>query len=161
MAERALMCRMPSTTRVSKPSPPSLTQREFELFDFELPRSRLLSTVVLVTGMYSLRREPWMFRLGFGLAILAFLASWLTQRFDAPALILADYLLTGAFFALLTALILSAILAEQVVTFDTVMGGLCIYLLLGVMWVSLTKLSKSSMVPYRRPRLMSVTNGGP
>ncbi len=35
MAERALISSMPSTMRVSKPSPPTLTQSESDDFDFE------------------------------------------------------------------------------------------------------------------------------
>ena len=108
-----------------------------DIFGWKIPQSRMFSTVVLLAGMHSLRRDPWMFRVGFGLAFFALVAAWLTQQVDLPALIVADFLLTGAFFAMLTVLILSAILAERVVTFDTVLGGLCIYLLLGVLWVSL------------------------
>ena len=108
-----------------------------ELLELPIPRSRLLSSVVLLAGMYSLRRDPWMFRAGFMLAALALVSAWLSQQFTYPALVLADFLLTGGFLSLTTALILGAILSENRVTLDTVMGGVCIYLLLGVLWVSL------------------------
>jgi hypothetical protein len=108
-----------------------------DFMDFDVPRSRLLSTIVLLVGMYSLRRDPWMFRAGFMLATLALVSAWLSQRFVYPALVVGDFLLTGGFLGFTTALILGAILAEDRVTLDTVMGGVCIYLLLGVLWVSL------------------------
>ena len=33
-----------------------------DVLELEIPQSRLFSTVVLLVGMYSLRRNPWMFR---------------------------------------------------------------------------------------------------
>jgi hypothetical protein len=103
----------------------------------DVPRSRLLSTILLLVGVYSLRRDPWMFRAGFVLATLALASAWLSERFVYPALVIGDFLLTGGFLGFTTALILGAILAEDRVSLDTVMGGVCIYLLLGVLWVSL------------------------
>jgi hypothetical protein len=108
-----------------------------EFMELDVPRSRLLSTIVLLVGMYSLRRDPWMFRAGFILATLALGSAWLSQRFSYPALVIGDFLLTGGFLGFTTVLILGAILAEDRVSLDTVMGGVCIYLLLGVLWVSL------------------------
>ena len=78
-----------------------------------------------------------MFRAGFILATLALTTAWLSQEFTYPVLVIADFLLTGVFLGFTLALILSAILAEERVSLDTILGGICIYLLLGVMWVSL------------------------
>jgi hypothetical protein len=78
-----------------------------------------------------------MFRAGSIFATLAFVTAWLSQEFSYPALVLADFLLTGGFLGFTTALILTVILAEDRVTLDTIMGGVSIYLLLGVLWVSL------------------------
>jgi hypothetical protein len=108
-----------------------------DFFQLDIPRSRLFSTVVLLAGMYSLRADPWMFRAGSIFATLAFVTAWLSQEFSYPALVLADFLLTGGFLGFTTALILTVILAEDRVTLDTIMGGVSIYLLLGVLWVSL------------------------
>lgn len=108
-----------------------------QLLHGPLPRARVLYTIVLLAGVHSLRRDPWMFRGGFALALVALVTGWLTQHWDLPALVIADHLLTAAFLGLTTVLILATILTAYRVTLDTVLGGICVYLLLGVLWVSL------------------------
>ena len=46
-----------------------------DIFGWKIPQSRMFSTVVLLAGMHSLRRDPWMFRVGFGLAFFALVAA--------------------------------------------------------------------------------------
>ena len=108
-----------------------------QVLQINLPASRMLSSVVLLVGVYSLRQRTWVFRAGVALAIVAFASSWLSQRFDVTALVLLDFSATSTFLMLLTAQILSAMLAVEKVTLDTVMGGICIYMLIGMIWVSL------------------------
>jgi hypothetical protein len=51
-----------------------------------------------------------------------------------PALIVANFALSMLFLGFLVSVVLYTILAEARVTLDTILGGICVYLLLGVLW---------------------------
>jgi len=108
-----------------------------ELVNLEVSRARVLYSFVLLAAIHSLRGDPWAFRTGLLLMVAALLTSWLTHQFDLAPLVLADYALTASFLGLTAALILTNILTADRVTIDTMLGGLCVYLLFGVLWVSL------------------------
>lgn len=67
-------------------------------------------------------------------AIPAFLSHWALYLVTSPLARGLAFALSVAFLAFLTLLVLVAVLQEQDVTADTVVGGICAYFLIGVTW---------------------------
>ena len=104
-------------------------------FNPNIPRLRIVFSGVLIAGIYSLsdnRRTLWV---GLALAAPALSASWATQFTNNTLLVYADFALNGSFLAVTLVVILHAILRQERVTADTVLGGICVYLLLGAIWL--------------------------
>jgi hypothetical protein len=101
---------------------------------FGVPRFRLLVLSVLLAGMYALshrRRALW---LGLAIAIPAFAAEVGVELRPAPGLVLASAVLTIAFLTFLGGAMLLTILDTARVQLDTILGGIGVYLLLGLVW---------------------------
>ena len=67
-------------------------------------------------------------------AIPAFLSHWALYLVSSPLVRGLAFGCSVAFLAFLTLLVLIAVLREQRVTADTVVGGVCAYFLIGVIW---------------------------
>ncbi len=61
----------------------------------------------------------------------------------SPILALLNFALVGAFLAVTAVAILHTILEEKSVTLDTIFGGICVYLLMGVGWAEAYELLES------------------
>jgi hypothetical protein len=87
---------------------------------------------VLVSGIYALDRDPVALRISCVLAFSVIILKMLS-RLSIP-LHLLELVLTDLFFAQVLSMILHHILIEQEVTYDTVMGGACAFVLIGFLW---------------------------
>jgi len=98
-------------------------------------RFRLFATALLCAGVYALsRRKRAVFILGLAIALPALAAeAWLHLQ-PGPRLVALNFALTLAFLVFLGSALLHAILEQERVTLDTIFGGICVYLLLGVIW---------------------------
>jgi hypothetical protein len=101
---------------------------------FGVSRFRLFAGAILLAGVYAVsRRGPALGGvLAVGLPALV-VEVWLHLR-PAPPLLVASFALSILFVLFLGAAILYAILDEERVSLDTILGGVCVYLLLGVGW---------------------------
>ena len=102
---------------------------------FGLARFRLFTSALLLAGIYAVsRRRRGVFALGLAIALPALtVEAWLSLRPDRR-LVIANFGLTIAFLIFLSSALLYAILEQERVTLDTIFGGICVYLLLGVAW---------------------------
>ena len=98
-------------------------------------RFRYFGTAVVLAGIYALSRRRRLLVLGIALALpeLA-LEWWLALRHSQP-LVVAHFALSLGFLCYTGGVILYAILDEERVTLDTVLGGITVYLLLGLIWM--------------------------
>jgi hypothetical protein len=101
----------------------------------DLSRFRLFTSALLLSGLYAVsRRRRGVFALGLAIALPALaVEAWLHLE-SGRALVIANFGLTIAFLIFLSSVLLSAILEQERVTLDTIFGGICVYLLLGVAW---------------------------
>lgn len=102
---------------------------------FGVSRFRVFATAVLCAGSYALsRRGRVVFALGLGIALPALAAEASLHLQPGRPLIIVNFALTLVFLAFLGSALLRAILEQERVTLDTIFGGICVYLLLGVAW---------------------------
>jgi hypothetical protein len=99
--------------------------------------SRLVFSTLLLIGIYSVSPRRSVLLWGLALALPALAAKWASHFWPATVLVAADFSLSGAFCVYITAIVLRQILSADRVSGDTLLGGICVYLLLGVIWTLL------------------------
>jgi hypothetical protein len=101
---------------------------------FGVSRFRLFSVALLLAGGYAVSRRRSFLVAGLAVGLPAILVEgWLHLR-PGPELVVASFALSFVFLAFVGIAILYAILDEERVSLDTILGGICVYLLLGVAW---------------------------
>jgi voltage-gated potassium channel len=101
---------------------------------FGVARFRLVMVAILLAGVYAVSRRRQTFWIGTVIAFAALAIEGSLHARPTPALSVANFALSILFFGFLASVILYTILAETRVTLDTILGGICVYLLLGVLW---------------------------
>jgi len=101
---------------------------------FGISRFRLFTIAILLAGVYAVSRRRRVFWLGVAMALAALGIEGGVHARPSPALVLINFALSMSFFLFLGSVILYAILDEANVTLDTILGGICVYLLLGIGW---------------------------
>jgi hypothetical protein len=99
-------------------------------------RLRLFTAAILLAGLYAVGRRPRVLAAGLVLAVPTLgLEGWIDlYPSDSARLVVASFALSTAFVLLVAGAILYTILDAERVTLDTILGGICVYLLLGVAW---------------------------
>jgi hypothetical protein len=101
---------------------------------FGLSRFRLFATAILFAGVYAVSRRRPSLAAGLATGLPALLVEgWVHVR-PAPHLVVASFALSFLFLLSVGTAIFYAILDEERVSLDTILGGVCVYLLLGVAW---------------------------
>jgi hypothetical protein len=101
-----------------------------------IPRFRLAFVATLLAGIYAVARRRAVLAVGLAIALPSLAVELWLQLRPAPPLVVASFLLSTLFLLYLGAVILYRILDEERVTLDTILGGVCVYLLIGVSWAS-------------------------
>ncbi|MCL5291707.1 MAG: ion channel [Actinobacteria bacterium] len=100
----------------------------------------LLSTLVLLSMVYSVSHTGRGMAVTLALGIPYAIVGWLNVFFVDRALQSLFTLLTAVFFGYLIYMALRFIRTTSGVTADSVLGAICIYLLIGLAWTSLYRL---------------------
>lgn len=95
---------------------------------------RLLSLALLLAGAYAVSRRRRIFWIGCGIALAVLGAEAWAHARPSHAAVVANFAVLTLFTVFLGASIFHAILAQDEVTLDTIFGGICVYLLLGIGW---------------------------
>jgi hypothetical protein len=103
---------------------------------FGIPRLRLLIALNLLAGVYVASQKLRLLRVAAALALSALLVEWIGGMYNARAIQVAHLVLAAFALAFVAGVILQAVLREQRITLDTIFGGVCIYLLIGLVWAS-------------------------
>jgi hypothetical protein len=101
----------------------------------DVSRFRFFGSAVILAGIYAVSRRRILLFAGLALALPAIALEWWLALHPAPALVIAHFALSLGFLCYTAAVILYTILDEERVTLDTVLGGISVYLLLGLIWV--------------------------
>jgi hypothetical protein len=100
--------------------------------DHEGPLFSVGSSALLLISLYAVSRERRYFGMGLALVLPALVTRW-TWSLTGLSFLLSLYMVfTVAFLFLAIGLILNEVRKDEFVDADTVLGGVCVYLLLGV-----------------------------
>ena len=99
-----------------------------------LPVVSVLFSVLLIASVYAVSQHPRVLVVGLVLAAPTLVMEWIT-KIDAPAAVMViDHVASIVFLSFVIGVLLTRILRQQDVTTDTIYGGICVYLLAGVVW---------------------------
>ena len=94
----------------------------------------ICSAAVLLAGVYAVSSHRRQFRFAVGLAVMAAVMGLIHGVIGGGALLIPRNVTMLMFLALMTGLILRAVLLENQVTRDTILGAITVYLLAGLAW---------------------------
>lgn len=100
------------------------------------PGLRLGISAVLVSSLYVLARNRLLFWIGIATVLPALALDWISLAIESRGLALASSIATSSFLLVVIVGIGDHLVRTQRVTTDTILGGICLYLLLGVLWAS-------------------------
>jgi hypothetical protein len=94
-----------------------------------------LFSVMLILSVYAIEKNRQILRISIILAALVVLTHWASSLhifgLQTP---LADLIITTAFFALTTVVVMNGIIRSPEITASTIFGAICGYLLMGLTW---------------------------
>lgn len=96
----------------------------------------LLFYLIIAAAAYSLRKSRF-FKLTIVLGACTILGESSSYFTDSKNILIASTFMSCAFLGLVTFLIASAVARQQKISADTILGGLCVYILLGIFWTIL------------------------
>ena len=117
-------------------------------------RFRVLFSLVLIGGVATMRSRRKILIAAF-LAVPAIAGNWIATVSQIEHVHVFTYSVSAIFLAYITVTIMVSLLSETQVTSDTVLGGVCVYLLVGVVWLMLYSLA----IQYEPNAILS--NGAP
>ncbi len=107
----------------------------YDLELISLPFSRVLGvSSILAIGVVSLRGAGWLFHVGIFLVVAGIILSVLSVVSENDALHLISQLTLFVFLLLATSNTLQQVAVGNDISLNRIVGAICIYLLLGVMW---------------------------
>ncbi|MCL6417315.1 potassium channel family protein [Aestuariirhabdus sp. Z084] len=96
---------------------------------------RLSVSLLLIASVYLLSHNRAMFlRVGIVLGLPTLLSTWLVMVRPSSLFLFIDYLTSAIFFLYVVYAVIRIIFSSTEITRDTLMGSVCIYLLLGFVW---------------------------
>jgi hypothetical protein len=96
------------------------------------PLAAALVSALLVAGVFAVSRRRAVLAGSLALALPALAFEWISYHTRSREVDLIDLALLSVFIAFVAGVILLEILRETRVTMDTIFGGICIYLLIGL-----------------------------
>lgn len=95
----------------------------------------LLFTLILLASTYVIIRNHWLFLIAIILASLIFIGLWLNNLILENRIFLGiEYILLVLYFVIVTVVVLYSVMRDDVITFNTICGAVCGYLLIGMLW---------------------------
>jgi hypothetical protein len=98
---------------------------------------------ILFSGIYAVSQKRYHFVIALVIAIPSLVLLWSRHLLESPSLILAKDSLMILFYGYTMMIILSHIFREKEVTADLIMGAVCVYFFLGLMWGSVFSVLES------------------
>lgn len=89
---------------------------------------------ILFSGIYAVSQRKYQFIIALLIALPPFALLWLTEFVDSPFLILVRNSFMILFYGYIVIIILSHIFREKEVSADLIMGAICVYFFIGLMW---------------------------
>ncbi len=106
---------------------------DFPVLSGPLLRGLLFSCLLLV-GLWSLRSSDLVFRTGMAIAVVGIVMNVIGIRSNSAVFIYGSFAATFAFLALAVVSTLRQVVAGTEVSANRLVGAVCVYLLLGILW---------------------------
>ena len=101
---------------------------------YQLPIVSVLFSALLIASVYAVSQHRRVLIVGLVLATPTLVLEWITNVHDPLPLRIIDHATSVVFLSFVIGVLLTRILRQQDVTTDTIYGGICVYLLAGVVW---------------------------
>jgi len=101
---------------------------------FGIPIFRVFFNGLFIAGVVAVSGDRRLLTIGIGFAVFAFASSLAQPYSEASWVAFSHYASDAAFLGFIVLAILYRVFQEDRVTGDTVLGGICVYLLLGLAW---------------------------
>ncbi|PQO33203.1 hypothetical protein C5Y96_10125 [Blastopirellula marina] len=119
-------------------------------------------TLVFVAAVFinwQHRMKLWLFAIA---AVISLVLHWLTLFFPDDSLSILRYIAGFFFLGFTAAMLLKSIIGRDEVTPNAILGSICVYLLLGLMWaLGYSALTVFEEAPFHLPETTSSTAGDP
>lgn len=95
----------------------------------------LLFTIILLASVYVITHNRWLILTGIILASLIFIGLWLNNLFiENRGFLAVEYILMTLYFLMITVIVLRTVIKDNVISYNTIFGAICGYLLIGLVW---------------------------
>lgn len=95
----------------------------------------VLFSIILFVSACLITHNRWLIVTGVVLALLIFIGLWVNNLFVGNRDFLGvEYVLTILFFLMITVVVLRAVIKDNIISFNTLCGAVCGYLLIGLVW---------------------------
>jgi len=103
----------------------------------------LFFSFILFSGVYAVSEKKVHFIIVLFIALAEFVIAWSMNFVEVPSLVMVRDSLSILLFAYLMIIILAHVFRQDVVTTDLIMGAVCVYFFLGLMWAFVFSLLES------------------
>jgi hypothetical protein len=94
-------------------------------------------SAILMSGIYAASQKKHVFYVSLIIASPALIISWAGYFVSFHSFILVGKIFAGLFYIFMIIVILNYLFKEKLITADMIIGAICVYLLLGMMWASM------------------------
>lgn len=91
-------------------------------------------SMVLLSGIYAVSERKWFVVFALLTALPSFFAGWCNHFLKIPSLFLIYEICSALFFGFAAIIIIRHLFRENEITADLIIGAICGYLLIGLMW---------------------------
>jgi hypothetical protein len=94
-------------------------------------------SVILLAGIYAVSEKKHVFYISLIIASPALAVHWARYFVKVPFAFLVGHIFGALFYAFVAIVILNFLFREKVITGDMIIGAICVYLMIGMMWASI------------------------
>jgi len=94
-------------------------------------------SIILFSGIYAVSGKKSVFYIALAIASPAFIAEWSGYLITVHYLVLVGKIFAVLFYVFMVVVILDYLFKETVITPDMIIGAICVYLLIGMIWASI------------------------
>jgi len=94
-------------------------------------------SAILMSGIYAASQKRHIFYISLVIASPAFIVSWADYFVPGHSFLLVGKIFATLFYVFMVIVILQYLFKEKVITTDMIIGAICAYFLIGMMWASI------------------------
>jgi hypothetical protein len=94
-------------------------------------------SAILMSGIYAASQKKHVFYIALIIASPALIISWAGYFVSGHSFILVGKIFAAIFYVFMVIVILNYLFKEKVITADMIIGAICVYFLIGMMWASI------------------------